>query len=146
MDELVTNEHAGGHFVAITDPGTNLEKLAREHGFRHVFLNPPNIGGRYSVLSYFGLVPAALIGLDLYQLCWTRAAPHARTECASCVAAHDNPGAWLGAFIAALAQCGRDKLTFFTSPCLGQLRTLGPEQLVAESLGKEGRRYGASRG
>ena len=136
VDELVTNEQAGGHFVAITDPGTNLEKLAREHGFRHVFLNPPNIGGRYSVLSYFGLVPAALIGLDLTTL--LDRADRTRTGCASCVAAHDNPGAWLGAFIATLAQCGRDKLTFVTSPSLGSFG-LWAEQLVAESLGKEGR-------
>ena len=136
VDELVTNEQAGGHFVAITDPGTNLEKLAREHGFRHVFLNPPNIGGRYSVLSYFGLVPAALIGLDLTTL--LDRADRTRNECASCVAAQDNPGALLGAFIATLAQCGRDKLTFVTSPSLGSFG-LWAEQLVAESLGKEGR-------
>ena len=136
VDELVTNEQAGGHFVAITDPGTNLEKLAREHGFRHVFLNPPNIGGRYSVLSYFGLVPAALIGLDLNTL--LDRADRMRGECAPCVAAQDNPGAWLGAFIATLAQCGRDKLTFVTSRSLGSFG-LWAEQLVAESLGKEGR-------
>ena len=136
VDELVTNEQAGGHFVAITDPGTNLEKLARERGFRHVFLNPPNIGGRYSVLSYFGLVPAALIGLDLNTL--LDRADRMRGECESCVAAQDNPGAWLGAFIATLAQCGRDKLTFVTSPSLGSFG-LWAEQLVAESLGKEGR-------
>ena len=136
VDELVTNEQAGGHFVAITDPGTNLEKLAREHGFRHVFLNPPNIGGRYSVLSNFGLVPAALIGLDLTTL--LDRADRTRNECASCVAAQDNPGARLGALIDTLAQYGRDKLTFVTSPSLGSFG-LWAEQLVAESLGKEGR-------
>ena len=125
---------AGENFVAITDPGTVLEKLAGEQGFRQAFLNPPDVGGRYSVLSCFGLVPAALIGLDLNQLL-SRAAVM-REQCAA-TAARDNPGAWLGAVMSSLARQGRDKLTLATSPALAGFG-LWVEQLLAESLGKEG--------
>ena len=125
---------AGENFVAITDPGTGLEKLAGEQGFRQAFLNPPDVGGRYSVLSYFGLVPAALIGLDLNRLL-SRAAVM-REQCAA-TAARDNPGAWLGAVMSSLARQGRDKLTLATSPALAGFG-LWVEQLLAESLGKEG--------
>ena len=125
---------AGENFVAITDPGTVLEKLAGEQGFRQAFLNPPDVGGRYSVLSYFGLVPAALIGLDLNRLL-SRAAGM-REQCAA-TAARDNPGAWLGAVMSSLARQGRDKLTLIASPALAGFG-LWVEQLLAESLGKEG--------
>ena len=125
---------AGENFVAITDPGTGLEKLAGEQGFRQAFLNPPDVGGRYSVLSYFGLVPASLIGLDLNRLL-SRAAVM-REQCAATVA-RDNPGAWLGAVMSSLARQGRDKLTLVASPALAGFG-LWVEQLLAESLGKEG--------
>ena len=125
---------AGENFVAITDPGTVLEKLAGEQGFRPAFLNPPDVGGRYSVLSYFGLVPASLIGLDLNRLL-SRAAVM-REQCAATVA-RDNPGAWLGAVMSSLARQGRDKLTLVASPALAGFG-LWVEQLLAESLGKEG--------
>ena len=136
VEDAIGGERAGQSFVAITDPGTTLETLAREQGFRRAFLNPPDIGGRYSVLSYFGLVPAALIGVDLAAL--LDRADCMREGCASCVAAHDNPAAWLGAAMGTLASQGRDKLTLVTSSSLASLG-LWVEQLIAESTGKEGR-------
>jgi transaldolase/glucose-6-phosphate isomerase len=120
------------NFIAITDPGSGLEKLAREKGFRRVFLNPADIGGRYSALSLFGLVPAALMGVDLARLL-------ARgEEMARACAAEKNPGVWLGAIWATLAQRGRDKVTIISSR---GLETFGAwaEQLIAESTGKEGK-------
>ena len=134
--ELV--QEAGGddeRFVAITDPGSPLENMAKREGFRKVFLNPPDVCGRYSVLSYFGLVPAALAGYDVAAI--LDRADDMRGRCASGVATHLNPGAWLGAAIASLAQSGRDKLTLLTSPTLDSFG-LWAEQLIAESLGKDG--------
>ena len=136
VEQAVGKERAGQNFIAITDPGTSLENLAQEQGFRRVFLNPPNIGGRYSVLSYFGLVPAALTGLDLATL--LDRADCMREGCASCVPAHDNPGAWLGAVMSTFALQGRDKITLVTSPAISSFG-LWAEQLIAESTGKEGR-------
>ena len=136
VEQLLGKEQAGRNFVAITDPGTSLEGLAREEGFRRAFLNPSDIGGRYSVLSYFGLVPAALLGVDIKTL--LDRADCMREGCASCVPAHDNPGVWLGAVISALARGGRDKLTLVTSPSVGSFG-LWAEQLIAESTGKEGK-------
>lgn len=129
---------AGRHFVAITDPGSSLEALAREQGFRRVFLNDPNIGGRYSALSFFGLVPAALMGIDLDLL--LERALSAGSNCASCNSplAGDNLGARLGVIIGELARAGRDKLTFLLSPALASFGDW-VEQLIAESTGKEGR-------
>jgi glucose-6-phosphate isomerase/transaldolase/glucose-6-phosphate isomerase len=126
---------AGRHFVAITDAGTPLDKLAVEQGFRRVFANPTEIGGRYSVLSYFGLVPAAVIGLNLARLIVR--ADRMREESDPGVPAHENPGAWLGAVMGVLAQQGRDKLTLVTSPSISSIG-LWVEQLIAESTGKEG--------
>ncbi len=127
---------AGQNFVAITDSGTPLAELARQEGFRHVFINPSDIGGRYSVLSYFGLVPGALIGADIRLL--LERADGMREGCASCVPQQDNYGAWLGACIRRLAQNGRDKLTLITSPSVSSFG-LWVEQLIAESTGKEGK-------
>lgn len=125
---------AGRHFVAITDPGTALQQLAESRGYRDVFINPPDIGGRFSALSLFGLVPAALIGAPVRDLHAAGAvmAEGCRQE------NHENAGLTLGAFIAATALEGRDKLTVALSP---RLRALGLwiEQLVAESTGKHGR-------
>ncbi|MCH8087638.1 MAG: bifunctional transaldolase/phosoglucose isomerase, partial [Chloroflexi bacterium] len=126
----------GSNFVAITDAGTPLERLAREQGFRRVFCNPSDLGGRYSVLSYFGLVPGALMGIDIDKL--LDRAECMREGCSFCVAAHDNPGAWLGASMGTLAMRGRDKLTLVTSPSISGFG-LWVEQLVAESTGKKGR-------
>ncbi|MBI2886047.1 MAG: bifunctional transaldolase/phosoglucose isomerase [Chloroflexi bacterium] len=128
-------ERAPEHFVAITDPDTPLEQLAREQGFRRVFANPPDIGGRYSALSYFGLAPAALLGMDLAGLL-DRADIMAHA-CMPGVPAADNPGLWLGAIMGTLAKAGRDKVTLLLSP---GIRSFGywAEQLLAESTGKEG--------
>ncbi len=127
---------AGENFVAITDPGSKLLDVAAERKFRKNFLNFSDIGGRYSALSYFGLVPAALLGIDVPKLL-ARALRMARA-CDSCVAADINPGLSLGAAIGELALKGRDKLTFVVSK---EASTLGLwlEQLVAESTGKEGK-------
>jgi len=123
----------GAHYVAVTDPGTSLAQLGAEHGFRRVFENDPDIGGRYSVLSYFGLVPAAIAGYDV------RAVVATAVEAAeACRAEQDNPGLLLGAALGELALRGRDKLTFVVDEPLESFGLWG-EQLVAESTGKEGR-------
>lgn len=127
---------AGRSFAAITDEGSSLERLGREEGFRHVFLNPSDIGGRYSVLSYFGLVPAALIGLDVGTM--LDRADAMRESCAANVPLGDNPGAFLGTMMGTLALVGRDKLTLVTSPSIAGFG-LWAEQLIAESTGKEGK-------
>jgi transaldolase/glucose-6-phosphate isomerase len=125
----------GQQFVAITDEGSDLAKLATESGFRDLFLNPADIGGRYSALSYFGMVPAALIGLDLDRL-WSGALDMKRA-CSGNIMSELSPGAFLGAVMGALAQQGRDKLCVFTSPSIAAFGSW-VEQLVAESTGKEG--------
>jgi glucose-6-phosphate isomerase/transaldolase/glucose-6-phosphate isomerase len=136
VSKSTKNGKAGRQFAAITDPGTSLEKLAAEHGFRWVFPNPPDIGGRYSALSYFGLVPAALIGVNVGELL-ERAVEMAHS-CADSVPADENPGVWLGAVLGQLALGGRNKLTLIASP---KVATFGfwVEQLIAESTGKEGK-------
>ena len=123
----------GAHYVAVTDPATSLAELGAEHGFRRVFENDPDIGGRYSVLSYFGLVPAAIAGYDVGAVLAT-----AQEAMADCRAEHDNPGLALGAALGELALQGRDKLTFVVDEPLESFG-LWAEQLVAESTGKEGR-------
>lgn len=125
---------AGDQFIAITDPGTGLETMAREYGFQRVFSNPPDIGGRYSVLSLFGLVPGALLGLDVGRLLDRAIAMADRCRVRGVV---QNPGAYLGATMGALAKAGRDKVTIVTSPALASFG-LWVEQLLAESTGKEG--------
>ncbi len=132
-------EDAGAHFAVITDPGTSLATLARSLGFRAVFENIPTIGGRYSVLSYFGLVPAALLGMDV-ALLLDRAlgviSPADPVDGES-QTTDDAVAAELGLIMATLAQAGRDKLTLVTSPALANFGDW-IEQLVAESSGKEG--------
>ncbi|HEX8099594.1 MAG TPA: glucose-6-phosphate isomerase [Actinomycetota bacterium] len=125
----------GSQFIAITDPGTPLEELAAEHGFRRTFLNPADIGGRYSALSYFGLVPGALIGVDLEGLL-DRAAEFARV--CRVPARRGNTGAALGSIMGLTALAGRDKLTLVLSD---EIRSFGywVEQLLAESTGKGGK-------
>ena len=126
----------GRHFVAITDPGTPLERLATERQFRRTFPSPAEVGGRYSALSVFGLVPAALIGVDVHRLlnrAWRMA-----EACAFCVPGSDNPGLTLGSALGELALAGRDKVTFLASPSLAALPAW-VEQLIAESTGKDGK-------
>ena len=124
----------GSHFVAITDPGTSLEDLAAKGGFRHTFYGDPAIGGRYSALSAFGVVPAALMGIDVRELLG-RAELAARA--AQAAEPEDNAALWLGVAIGELARRGRDKLTFVTSEPVSSFG-LWAEQLVAESTGKGG--------
>jgi RpiB/LacA/LacB family sugar-phosphate isomerase len=126
----------GAHCVAITDPGTALARLAAEQRFRRTFLNPADIGGRFSALSLFGLVPAALIGVDLDRLLERAAAMAA--ACGPGIAAADNPGLRLGAALGGFALAGRDKVTLVLSE---PIRALGAwlEQLLTESTGKRGR-------
>ena len=136
VDSAMGKRQAGSNFVAITDQGSSLEALAGEQGFRRLFLNPSDLGGRYSVLSYFGLVPAALMGLDLGAML-----DGADVVCKACgpdVPVIDNPGAWLGAVMGEMALCGRNKLTIVASPSIGSFG-LWAEQLIAESTGKEGK-------
>ena len=129
-------DRAGMHFAAVTDPGSDLEKLAKQIRFRQIFLNNPDIGGRYSALSYFGLVPAALIGIDIDVLL-DRALSVARVsgENTNVVKV---PAAKFGVALGELAINGRDKLTFIISP---EVESFGDwvEQLLAESTGKEGK-------
>jgi glucose-6-phosphate isomerase/transaldolase/glucose-6-phosphate isomerase len=127
--------NVGEQFVAITDPGTSLEAMAKDREFRQTFLNPPDIGGRYSVLSLFGLVPAALMGLEAGMLLDRGAAMAGRCQAQAPI--EDNPGIYLGAAMGALAQEGRDKVTLIASPTLSTFG-LWVEQLLAESTGKEG--------
>ncbi len=124
------------NFVVITDPGTVLEKQVREAGCRRFFLAPPDVGGRFSALTYFGLVPAALIGVDVKTLL-ERAIEMARA-CGPEIKLADNPGIFLGVALGELWKLGRDKLMFITSPSLASFG-YWVEQLVAESTGKEGR-------
>lgn len=125
---------AGQHFAAITDPGTALVALAARKRYRATFLNPPDIGGRYSALSLFGLVPAALMGVGLHAL----ASSSVKMAAACQDEGDDNPGAALGAFMAAQAQAGRDKLTLLLAPAMAAFGDWA-EQLIAESTGKQGR-------
>lgn len=128
-------ERAGEHFIAITDPGSGLATTAARYNFRETLLNDPNIGGRYSALSYFGLAPAAMMGVEVSRLL-DSAAAMARA-CAPDVPARLNPAARLGTVLGALAQVGRDKVTFLLSPTLASFGDW-VEQLIAESTGKEG--------
>ncbi len=133
--QAVKGDATGENFVAICDPGTSLSEEGRSRGFRRVFENRADIGGRYSALSYFGLVPAALSGLDLVKL-FDSASEMVRA-CGPEAPAQENPGLWLGAIIGEAAKAGRTKLTLALSPGIA---TFGywVEQLIAESTGKEG--------
>jgi glucose-6-phosphate isomerase len=135
---IVGKENAGKHFIAITDPGSGLETAAKQLNFRKIFLNDPDIGGRYAALSLFGIVPAALLGIDLKELL-NRAVLMVR-NCK--VFKLDGPGgntaARLGVIMGHLANCGRDKITFITSYQLSYFANW-LEQLIAESTGKAGK-------
>jgi transaldolase/glucose-6-phosphate isomerase len=132
----VKGDKAGANFLAITDPGTSLETLAKNEGFRDTFLNPPDIGGRYSALSYFGIVPAALMGVNIDAL--LSCAETMVQAGAPGIPAAENPGVWLGAVMGEAYRAGHDKVTLTTSPDLDSFG-LWAEQLIAESTGKEGK-------
>jgi len=136
VKQTVGADKAGSRFIAITDPGSKLEKVAEQDHFRHVFHGVPSIGGRYSALSDFGLVPAALMGVDTVKFL-------DRTEemveaCASCVPVEENPGVVLGVILGTAAKSGRDKVTIIASRGISDLGAW-LEQLLAESTGKQGK-------
>ncbi|MBS1791348.1 MAG: bifunctional transaldolase/phosoglucose isomerase [Acidobacteria bacterium] len=132
----IKGDKAGENLIAITDPGTKMEQNAKDDHFRRIFLNPADIGGRYSALSFFGMVPAALQGFDFRTL--IDRAERVMHACSPVVPAADNPAVQLGAMIGTLALEGRNKLTLSTDPEIASLG-LWIEQLVAESTGKEGK-------
>ena len=136
VERAAPPDGAGAHFVAITDPGTALETLARSEGFRAVVAGLPDVGGRYSALTPFGLVPAAVMGLDVAALLGRGL--RMASECGPAVAAADNVGAYLGAVLGAAALAGRNKVTIVAE---GSVATFGDwaEQLLAESTGKAGK-------
>ncbi len=132
-------ERAGGNgdqFVAVTDPGSPLVEKARERGFRRIFEADPEIGGRYSVLSHFGMVPAALAGVNIEAM--LQSAQVAEQNCANFDSSENNSGLWLGVVMGQLALLGRDKATFVVSPPIESFG-LWVEQLIAESTGKQGK-------
>ncbi|HTT22333.1 MAG TPA: bifunctional transaldolase/phosoglucose isomerase, partial [Candidatus Sulfotelmatobacter sp.] len=136
VKETVGAEKAGSRFIAVTDPGSHLEKEAEADKFRYIFHGVPSIGGRYSALSNFGIVPAACMGLDVAKFL-------DRTEemveaCAASVPVEKNPGVMLGIILGTAAASGRDKVTIITSPAIADLGAW-LEQLLAESTGKQGR-------
>jgi len=136
MKETVGEEKAGDHFVAITDPGSKLEEVARASRFRHIFHGYPAIGGRYSALSDFGMIPSAMMGVDVCRfLSSTREMVEA---CSAWSPVKKNPGVHLGLLLGLCAKAGRDKMTILTSESVSDLGAW-LEQLVAESTGKDGR-------
>ncbi len=126
----------GKQFIAITDPGSSLEADAKAKGYLDIFLNPADIGGRYSALSYFGMVPAALMGLDLDAL--SAESNRMIKACSEIIPEQSHPGILLGAIIGVLGQKGRDKVTIQTSDSITHFGNW-IEQLIAESTGKEGK-------
>ncbi|MBY0357734.1 MAG: bifunctional transaldolase/phosoglucose isomerase [Candidatus Obscuribacterales bacterium] len=132
----VVGEKAGEHFIAITDPGSSMEKRAREAGFAHIFYGLPTIGGRFSALSDFGMIPAAIMGLDIKGI--LKHAESMQKACSPESASDKNPGMVLGSALGALTDAGRDKVTVIASPAIHSLGTW-LEQLIAESTGKEER-------
>lgn len=136
--EKIGETKAGKHFVAITDPGSGLADTAKKYNFRKTFINDPNIGGRYSALSYFGLVPAALIGMDLKLLLGRASAMAQFSKGIAPSQIEGNSPARLGATLGELAVQGRDKVTLIASPPIKYFGAWA-EQLIAESTGKEGK-------
>ena len=134
MTKAVGAEKAGSHFLAITDPGSKMEQVARADGFRHIFYGDPTIGGRFSALSNFGVVVATVAGLDFNKLL----AEAAKAVASAKLAPAQNPAVQLGLLMGSAANAGRDKFTIFTSP---EIYDLGAwmEQLIAESTGKLGK-------
>ena len=136
VKEAVGEKEAGNRFIAVTDPGSKMQHVAENDKFRHIFLGVPSIGGRYSALSNFGMVPAAVMGIDVPKfLSRTEEMVHA---CGATVPAAENPGVVLGAILGAAANQGRDKVTIISSPGISDLGAW-LEQLLAESTGKIGK-------
>jgi transaldolase / glucose-6-phosphate isomerase len=135
VKETIGADQAGRRFIAITDPNSKMQKVAEDDKFRHIFFGLPSIGGRYSALSDFGMVPAAVMGVDVagFLECTKRMVDACKAD-----DPNDNPGVTLGAVLGTLANHGRDKLTIITSPPIADLGAW-LEQLIAESTGKEGK-------
>jgi glucose-6-phosphate isomerase len=135
VSKKLGKEKASKHFIAITDPGSGLEETAKKLNFRKIFLNDPDIGGRFSALSLFGIVPAALIGIDIEKLFAEASNLESESKISS---VEKNTAAMLGVILGSLAQSGIDKVTLITSP---MIKYLGGwlEQLIAESTGKNGK-------
>jgi len=133
--QKAVGDKAGQHFVAVTDPGSKMQRVAEADGFRRVFMGDPAIGGRYSVLSNFGMVPAAAMGLDLHAFLYSAALM--MRSCAPGTPPDENPGVQLGAILGAAAKAGRDKVTVIASPGIYDVGAW-LEQLLAESTGKQG--------
>ena len=127
-------DEGASRFIAITDPGSKMEQVAKDDSFRYIFYGDPQIGGRYSALSNFGVVAATITGLNIDKLL----AEAAKAVAAAKLAVADNPGVQLGLLLGTAANAGRDKITFFTSPEIGDLGAW-LEQLIAESTGKQGK-------
>jgi transaldolase / glucose-6-phosphate isomerase len=134
--QAVRHAEAGKHFIAITDPGSHLHQVAEADGFRRIFFGLPSIGGRYSALSDFGMIPGAIQGVDIDK--FLELADEMAHACASVVPADENPGVVLGAILGTAQKNGRDKLTIIASPGISDLGAW-LEQLLAESTGKEGK-------
>lgn len=136
MQEVTGKKDVGSHFIAITDPGSKLEKVAQEKNFRHIFHGIPGIGGRYSALSDFGMIPAAVMGINVEQI--LNHAWQMQKQCGPEVSLEENPGFVLGLIMGTAAKSGKDKLTFIASTGVYDLGAW-LEQLVAESTGKIGK-------
>jgi transaldolase / glucose-6-phosphate isomerase len=136
IKQTVGAAEVGKHFIAITDPGSKMEQVAKADGFRHIFYGVPSIGGRYSALSDFGLIPGAIQGVDVAKFLYR--AEEMVEDCGADRGPDQNPGVVLGAILGTLQKLGRDKVTIFTSPAIHDLGAW-LEQLLAESTGKEGK-------
>ncbi len=134
--QKVGDKEVGSHFIAVTDPGSKMEQVAKDGGFRQIFAGVPSIGGRYSALSHFGTVPGAIMGLDLSK--FLKIAQKMVKACGPATAPEKNPGVILGTILGVAANHGRDKITIFTSPGVSDLGAW-LEQLIAESTGKVGK-------
>jgi transaldolase / glucose-6-phosphate isomerase len=134
--QKVGDKEVGSHFIAVTDPGSKMEQVAKDGGFRHIFAGVPSIGGRYSALSHFGTVPGAIMGLDLSK--FLKITQKMVKACGPATAPEKNPGVLLGTILGVAANHGRDKITIFTSPGISDLGAW-LEQLIAESTGKVGK-------
>jgi transaldolase/glucose-6-phosphate isomerase len=136
VKQTVGADKAGSHFIAITDPGSKMQQVAERDHFRHIFYGLPSIGGRYSALSNFGIVPAAAMGLDTGK--FLERAKEMVEACKAFVPVEQNPGVMLGLTIGSAAKLGHDKITLITSPGISDVGAW-LEQLIAESTGKLGK-------
>ncbi len=134
--QAVGADKAGSHFIAITDPGSKMQQVAEGDRFRHIFFGRPSIGGRYSALSHFGMVPAAVMGVDIKK--FLDRTQEMAQACGPSAPVEENPGAALGIILGTAARSGRDKVTIITSPDIADLGAW-LEQLLAESTGKVGK-------